>query len=324
MSWPGVVLLAAAGLFLSAFFSGAETGFYRATRLRLVLDALGGDRVSRLLVWLTNHSLLLVATTLVGNNLANYMASLAIVVGTVLVVGDGHPAELIMPLALAPVLFVYGELLPKSLFFQAPNRLLRRGGPLLLFCVGLFAPISFLLWGLNVLIGRLLGESPEQVRLTLARRELQQVLEEGHEAGILHPAQRGLARGIFAVARQPVTRFTIPLDQLPRARSDMSKREVLRLARRYRIAVVAVEAAQSEGKLVGYLRVIELGLCESSELGPIRRLLEIAAETTHVSALMRMHSANEDLALIVDSRGESIGIITTDRLTAPLFRGGRS
>ena len=32
------------GLLLSALFSGAETGFYRATRLRLVLDAMGGDR----------------------------------------------------------------------------------------------------------------------------------------------------------------------------------------------------------------------------------------------------------------------------------------
>ena len=29
--------LAAVGIFLSAFFSGTETGFYRATRVRLVL-----------------------------------------------------------------------------------------------------------------------------------------------------------------------------------------------------------------------------------------------------------------------------------------------
>ena len=36
----GVLALVAVGLFLSAFFSGLETGFYRATRVRLVLDAL--------------------------------------------------------------------------------------------------------------------------------------------------------------------------------------------------------------------------------------------------------------------------------------------
>lgn len=325
MSWALVILLATVGLFLSAFFSGSETGFYRATRLRLVLDALAGDRVSRGLVWLTNHPLLFVATMLVGNNFANYVIALAIVLGAQLVVGEsGYTAKLIAPLVLAPVLFVYGELLPKNLFLQAPNRLLRRAGPLVIFCVVLFSPISFLLWGLNVMLGRLLGESPEQVRLTLARRELQQALEEGHEAGILHPAQRGLAQGIFAVAQRPVTEFTTPLEQLPRARSDMTKQDVLRLARRYRIAVVAVEAAQTEGELIGYLRVIDLGLSDSDDLKPMRILLEIPEETSHVAALMQMQSADESLARVVDARGKTIGIVDADRLREPLFLGGRT
>jgi len=284
---------------------------------------MGGDPISRGLVWLTNHPLLFVATTLVGNNLANYVTSLAIVIGAQLVAGQGHPAELIAPLALAPLLFVYGELLPKNLYLQAPNRLLRRGGPLFLFCVVLFSPISFLLWGLNVMLGRLLRESPERVRLTLARRELQQVMEEGHEVGILHPAQRGLAQGIFAVADRPVRQFITPLAQLPRARSDMTKQEVLRLAQRFRIAVVAVEAADAKGELIGYVRVIDLGLSESDNLGPIHRLLEISEETSHVAALMRMQSANESLARVVNSQGKTLGIVAIDQLREPLFHGVR-
>ncbi len=321
--------LAAVGLFLSAFFSGTETGFYRATRVRLVLDALGGDRIARGLVWLTNYPLLFVATVLVGNNLANYLTALAIVMGTRRVMGAGtvsvgreYAVELIAPLALAPLLFVYGELLPKNLFLEAPNRLLRRGGPLLLVFVGLFLPVSGLLWGLNKLLGRFVGESPEQIRLTLARRELRWVLEEGHEAGILHPAQRGLAQGIFAVAQQPVARFTTPLEQLPRARFDMDKEEVLRLARRYRISVVPVESPDPSAKLAGYFRVIDLGLSESDEVGPLRRLLEIGEETSQVAALMRMQGAKEELARVVNADGETLGIVTADRLREPLFRGG--
>ena len=324
MTWIMVPALAGVGLFLSAFFSGSETGFYRATRLRLVLDALGGDHISRGLLWLTNHPSMFVATTLVGNNVANYLASLAIVMGTqALISGYGDTPELIAPLLLAPVLFVYGELLPKYLFLQAPNRLLRRGGPLFLFCVGLFAPISSLLWGLSKVLERLVGEAPEQVRLTLARRELQGALEEGHEAGILHPAQRGLARGIFAVANQPVVQFTTPLEELPRARSDMSKEDVLRLTRRYRIAVVPVESADGGGELIGYFRVIDLGLRETDEVGPVRPLLQIQENTPHVAALMRMQSAKESLARVVNPAGATIGIVTADRLREPLFRGGR-
>ena len=323
MIWK-VAALAAIGLFLSAFFSGSETGFYRATRLRLLLDALGGDRLARCLHWLTNHPSWFVATTLVGNNSANYLTSLAIVMGTqALVGGHDHTAELIAPLILAPVLFVYGELLPKHLFLQAPNRLLRRSGPLFLCFVVLFFPFSMLLWALNKLLERLMGEAPEQVRLTLARRELRGVMEEGHEAGILHPAQRGLAQGIFAVANRPIVEFTTPLEHLPRARSDMSRQEVLRVASRFCIPVVPVESRETVGELVGYFRVIDLELRGTEEDSPLRRLMDIPTDTSHVAALTRMQSAGESLARVVDHQGQTVGIVTADRLREPLFRAAR-
>ncbi len=332
MVWA-IPILATAGLFLSAFFSGSETGFYRATRLRLLLDALGGDRIAAALHWLTRNPSIFVATTLVGNNLANYITSLSIVMAThavmasthLLDVGGSRTAELtaamIVPLALAPVLFVYGELLPKHLFLQAPNRLLRLGGPLFLVFVVLFFPISVLLFLLNRLLAALVGRTPEQVRSTLARRELQGVLEEGHEAGILHPAQRRLAQGIFTVAQRPVGQFATPLDRLPRGRADMSKDDILRLARRYRISVVPIEREGEGEKLIGYVRVIELGLSESAEIGPPHRLLQIDEKTSHIDALTQMQAAEESLARVVDSQKRTIGIVTADRLREPLLRG---
>jgi CBS domain containing-hemolysin-like protein len=327
----GIALaLAAVGLFLSAFFSGSETGFYRATRMRLVLDALGGDLIARGLVWLTNHPLVFVATTLVGNNLANYLVSLAIVMGVQAILdgngpatGHGHAAELIAPILLAPLLFVYGELLPKNLFLHAPNRLLRAGGPLFLLCVPLFFPISMLLWGLNWILARFVAEPPEQVRLTLARRELRRLLEEGHEAGILHPSQFALARGLFAVANHPVTRYTTPLSEVPRARSDMSKDDVCRLARRLQIPDVPVERGGADPQLVGYVRVIDLALSPSDELGPIRPLLQVPETDSHIGALMRMHSVRETLAQVIDAEGRTLGILTAHSLREPLFHGGR-
>ncbi|MFH1919201.1 MAG: CNNM domain-containing protein [Planctomycetota bacterium] len=322
--------LGVVGLFLSAFFSGSEMGFYRATRLRLVLDALGGDFVARGLVWLTNHPSMFVATTLVGNNLANYLTSLAIVMGVQAILfangrvqEHGHLMELIAPLLWAPLLFVYGELLPKNLFLNAPNRLLRKGGPLFLFFVLLFLPVSVLLWGLNWVFARLLAEPPEPVRIRLARRELQRVLEEGHEAGLLHPSQVKLAQGIFAVATHPVTRYLSPSSEVPRARKDMGREEVCRLARRHEIPDVPVEDTGADPRLVGYVRVIDLGLVPSESLGPIRPLMEIPHTDSHVDALMRMQSAQESLAQVVDAEGQTLGILTARRLREPLFRGGR-
>ncbi|MDA7878908.1 DUF21 domain-containing protein [bacterium] len=65
------ILLLLLGIFLSAFFSGCETGFYRASRVRFVIAGLDGDLISQYLIKLFNNPTLFVATTLIGNNVAN-------------------------------------------------------------------------------------------------------------------------------------------------------------------------------------------------------------------------------------------------------------
>jgi CBS domain containing-hemolysin-like protein len=179
-----------------------------------------------------------------------------------------------------------------------------------------------LLWGLNRLLERLVAEPPEQIRLRLARRELHRLLEEGHEEGILHPSQVALARGIFAVANDPVTRYAIPPAEIARARANMTKAEVCRLARRLQIPDVPVEGSDG-ARLAGYVRVIDLELGGSDDLGPVRPLLEIPSTARHIEALMRMQSAHENIAQIVDARGEPLGLILASRLREPLFRGER-
>lgn len=323
MIWLAIGL-ATFGLFFSALFSGSETGFYRATRIRLVLDAMGGDHVARGLHWLTNQPTLFIATTLVGNNLANYLVSLGIVMGAqTLWSGESHLADLIAPMVLAPVLFIYGELLPKNLFLHAPNRLLRMVGPVFLVCVVLFLPVSILLWGLNWILARFSSESPEMIRLIIARRELQRILEEGHEAGILQPAQRSLAQGTFALASRPIRSYSVPLEEVATATSAMSKSEILDLARRHRVAAVPVQQVGEEGRFIGYIRVVDLKLDRSGEVTPVRPLLTFDQNEKYIRVLTRLHGAKENMAAVLDETGCARGIVTVQRLREPLFRGGR-
>ncbi len=310
------------GVLLSAFFSGTETGFYRVSRLRLVLDGLAGDPVSRGLLWLTNNPTLFVATTLVGNNLANYVTSLAIVLATARVFGaDGLVAQLIAPIVFAPILFVYGESLPKYLFYHVPNRLLRLSGPMILVSGLAFAPITALLWICGRLLRWMIGQSPEQVRLMLARRELVQILEEGHEAGILRPAQRNLAQALFAVASQSVVRLVTPLSRVVTIRKGLSRPDVIRLARRHRLADVPVRSDDKSNQLLGYVRTIDLYLDDGDWNAHIRPLLEIPLSDTHIAAVMKMQSQQETLANVVDHAGATVGLLNDRLITEPLFRG---
>ena len=60
------------------FFSGAETGFYRVSYLRLSIDAQAGDPVARRILWFCQNPSDFVVTALIGNNVAQYGLTAAV------------------------------------------------------------------------------------------------------------------------------------------------------------------------------------------------------------------------------------------------------
>lgn len=314
-------LLLLLGVFLSACFSGSETGFYRASRVRLVMAGLDGDRLSRYLLKLINQPSLFVATMLIGNNVANYMTSLAIVL-LAQVVTQTPAAEMIAPILLAPVLFVYGELLPKNLFYHAPNFMLRLASPLVLFFAVLFLPLAILLWGMNLLLERLVGSSPQRVRSVLARKELQEVIEEGLEAGILHPTQRQLGQNFFVVASTPVREVCTPLARITAVKVDTPRDRALKLARSRKLPDLPVFES-TKNNLIGYVRTIDL-LVDSKrkvKAKQLEKLMTIPGNELFGEAIMQMQAERQTLALVMGPANEPVGLLTIDQLTDPLMAG---
>ena len=314
-----IIALFASALMLSAFFSGTETGFYRATRLRLVVDALGGDWIAHSLLWLTNHPSLFVATALVGNNIANYLTSLAIVIGASRLTSGSQVAEIAAPLLLAPFVFVCAELLPKNLFLEAPNRLLRQSGPALIFCTLLLLPLTVVLWGLGRLLELVVRRSSQQLRAALARRQVAEALAEGHQAGILRPTQQTIAQSTLALASRPVREFVIPAGRYPPVSTKMDKQEVLRVARRQRRPLLPVEDPSAKRKLLGYVRVVDLALDESDRWPRILPMIEIDESTTYLAALLRLQKADDAMGHVVSKSGQPLGYVTIGKLRDALF-----
>jgi putative hemolysin len=316
-----VLVLFAVGLGLSAFFSGTETGFYRATRVRLAVEALSGDQISRALLWLVNQPSLFVATVLVGNNIANHLVSFSVVMASQLLFPAGGTwVNILSPIAVAPLLFVCGELLPKNLFYDAPNRLLKRCAPPLFLVTVLFAPITIVLWVLGRLMQVLAKTTPQQVRLTLARRELAELITEGHEAGILRPVQQSLAQAMLAVAGQPVKSFALPAGRAVRVTTTMSKSDVLRIAQRHRRTLLPVEDPQQKRQLVGYLRMVDLYLDDSSELPEPKPLVTLRDNQSYLSALRMLSHIDDPLGHVVTGDGRTVGFVTGRDLRLALLK----
>ncbi len=308
-------LLFLIGLMLSAFFSGSETGLYRVSRTRLVMDGLSGSRAARGIVWLLNHPAIFVATTLVGNNLANYLTSLAIVMGVVAMFGSVSSAELLGPILMTPIVFVFGELLPKYLFYHAPYRLITATRPFLLAAAVLFAPVSLLLGMLGRVLQLITGQTPFRLRLVMARGELDQVLRQGHEAGILAAGQRSLAQKLFEIGNQTAISFGVPADRFAVVDAPVDVAEARNKSRRKNHPIVLVRRA---GRMIGFLWYADLCVREPClELKPVIRG---RVSDRHLQVLLRLYDAGSDVAVLFDELGDVRCVVTRRQLVQPLIK----
>lgn len=320
MSFPEIAAIFLGGLFLSAFFSGSETGLYRLNRIRLMFDARSGDRIAPPLLWLSNHPTLFVASTLVGNNLANYLTSFAVVAAVSQSPVASRSAELAATIALSPIVFVYGELLPKSLFFRAPNRLTRLGGPLMLLCVVVFSPLTGVLWGIGRVLQQWIGEAPLKMQQSLARHELQRLLQEGHEVGLLKTSQQHLSRNLFSVASRPVAGFCAAKSRVLQVQLGDAKAALLQTAKKGSHSAAVVHDPASPNKWIGYVRIVDLYLDESDTVDRMRPLPEVLSNESHLHALMHLQENDEEMAQVLDANGKCIGVVYVEDLMSPLFR----
>lgn len=314
------LVLLAFGMMMSAFFSGSETGFYRASRTRLVLDAMEGNRLSRRMLFFVNHPTLFVATALVGNNVANYIVSLAIVLLSQAVLGSSTAAEMTATIVFSPAIFVYGELLPKNVFYQAPNRLLRAVAPVFFCFAILFAPVTAALWWLGRLLENLIGQSPTKIRLELAKEELGDVLVEGHEAGILHPTQLELSRNFFDVATLPVTQWMEPAKRVISVDPKTSRKDALARVKELKASFLAVRDPQSD-LLIGYVSAVELSINQQAAdvQSLLQTLIEVNSGMVHGEAILLMQTYRSDVASVINEKKKQIGIVRREALLKPLL-----
>jgi putative hemolysin len=311
----GAVLLFLIGLLLSAFFSGSETGLYRVSRTRLVLDGLSGSRTARGIIWLLNHPEIFVATTLVGNNLANYVTSFSVVYAVSLLFGSGTSIDLLGPIMMTPIVFVLGELLPKYLFYHAPYRLITATRPLLLAATVLLAPVSMILGILGRGLQWITGQTPFRLRLAMARGELDQVLRHGHEAGILAAGQRSLAQQLFDVGDRSAISFGVPADRFAVVEAPVDVDEARRRARRCNHPIVLIRRGDA---IIGFLWYADLCLgVPKMELNPVIRG---RVEDRHLQVLLRLYDAFSEVAVLSDERGEVRGVVTRRQLVQPLIK----
>ena len=337
------LFLGFASLVLGAAFSGAETAFYRVSRLRLKLDALGGDAIAKWFLWFANNPGFFIATLLVGNNVTTYGASVAMVLLISCVMpssGGGIYVELAGTLILAPILFVWGEMFPKNLSLNAPNKMLRFFSPIVAISCWLFLPLTAILLVINKLVVLVLGKSGDTITLSLGRRELSGILIEGKDVGILSDTQRRLAEGIFTCSDRLIGDYILPRSQLPTITTAMQPEYALDIARKndwLALPVYEPDTVPASTDLpIGYVRTIDLEIAVRHQLDeqsrqlsqllqtelPVRSLVELSARHSLLTGLILLQTMRSSFGCVVDEYRRCLGFVSTDQLRDVLLEKG--
>ena len=314
------IVLFLIGLRLSAFFSGSETGFYRASFLRLTIDAHAGDRLAKRLLWFAHRPSYFVATTLVGNNVANYITTFAIGLALSAWITEHAAAwEILGTLLFTPLIFIFGELLPKYLYYRAPLMLLRRDGRWFSLFAYLFLPVSLPLVGLTKLLERLLKSPQQPMRLMLGRQRLGQVAGAAHQEGILTGSQGQLINGVLTVAPQSVADSLTPASRVLGVPDTSTAEEVIAFAGQYGVNTIAIRKPNEVHSWYGYVRLIDVVASGKPLAAVVQKMPRLPYTASKLEAFFTFHNEGVTHAAVYRDE-ELLGVINERGIVEQLFR----
>ncbi len=174
----------------SAFFSASETAFSSLNQIRLKSRAEDGDTsAARVLAMAEKYDKLL-STILIGNNIVNIAAAS---IGTVLftqMLGAERGAT-VSTIVLTIIVLIFGEVTPKSLAKEMPEKVATAVSPFLVLLMALMTPLTWLFSQWKKLLGRFVHSSESDA---ITEGELITMVSEAENDGELTDRESQLIR----------------------------------------------------------------------------------------------------------------------------------
>jgi len=323
-----LILVSAFFVLLAGLFGGAETGMYQLSRVRLRL----GMEKKRLRYVLLGHvmtdSSRLLLTTLIGTNLAHYLATSSLTYWLLERLGQEN-AEFLAMFVATPVMFVFSDLIPKNIFLCRADSLMPWVAPVLYIFSKAFTwcGVAPLLGLISRRFSRLAGlEGSSKTAMTAAgRHRVRAILQDTHEEDMLSPVQREMVERIVSIPAVRIRSVMIPMARVHTVRIDCDRAGLLKKLQQAAFSRLPVYDRRGR-EVLGYVNIYE-ALSEAgdfSDLGrfvkPIRRL-DAGTAVTEAINVMR----NENLRIVLVSRGgrrgrgRPLGIVTMKDLAEELL-----
>jgi len=308
------------GVAVCGLFAGLETGMYSLNRVRLHLKAQQGNRRAATLSRLVADEGRLLATLLIGTNVATNIATSTM--GVFFESQLEHHWQVIVAVLLieTPLLFIFAETLPKDLFaahadglvypFAAPIAWLKR----LLTWVGLLPLIS----AISAVVMRRLGAHSSAMPFH-PRLLVTELVKEGLGAGLVSDEQSAIVGRVLSMSGRTASDEMVPWHKVMYVRDTASTTDLWRLAAE--TAVTRFPVVDAQGKAVGVLNIIDALRCGLDACPPVRELMRdvftLDANMPLRSALRGLQANGSALAVVV-AEGLPVGVATIKDLVEPI------
>lgn len=318
-------------LFLSAFFSSAETAFLSLERVqvaeRLSAGVPGARRVSRLL----ESPRRLLSSILLGNNLTNTGAA---AVGTAIAtdVVDGGAGILAATLVVTVLLVIFGEVAPKTVALHHNFAVARVHAWPLRGWTRLTTPFVVVLDAMSrLLLARVGGRGGSRAALSLG--ELRSAIRMGAETGTIERDESAMLLGALALPTQQVREVMTPRVNIVAIEEDAPLAELAsRLAESGFLRLLVQEGSVDE--IVGFVHVSDVNAAQAAvgeRPGAVRRARDLMREPLFESerapvarVLESMQESGSHLVVLVDEFGATSGIVTLEDILEELVGEIRS
>ncbi len=193
-------------IILSAIFSGTETAYSSASRIRLKNLAYGGKKTAKVAVKIIDKYDNALTAILIGNNVVNiFSASLATVVFTA---KFGPQSVAASTLVMTVLVLIFGEILPKSFAKDYAERVCLVMAYPLNALMTVMTPFIWLFTKLKSVLVRIFGSKKKAP--TVTEEELIHMIEEIEGEGVLEQQESDLVRSALEFDETTVEEILIP------------------------------------------------------------------------------------------------------------------
>ena len=308
------IIILACLILCSAYFSATETAFSSMNRIRMKTMAEEDKRAALALKLGENYDKLL-STILVGNNLVNIAAtSLAT---ALFVVHFGDAGVTLSTIIMTVVVLIFGEVSPKSLAKDSPERFAMFSAPILRVLMLILTPVNAFFSAWKKMLSRLF-KTPEDPGIT--EEELLTLVDEAENDGGINANEGELLRSAIEFYDIDASDILIPRVDVEAVDIEDSREEVRKVFTDSSFTRLPV-FRESIDNIVGILNQKDF-YDPRNEDKPLKDIMTTpmfvtpGIKTFQLFSLLQKSRAH--MAVVVDEYGGTVGIVTLEDILEEL------